>query len=80
METKDALDPKDFAEFESTAKVGLIATVSPDGLPHLTLITTLQAKTPKQLMWGPVLQWWVCAARDVVREGLVHPANPARPN
>ncbi|MCE5263221.1 MAG: hypothetical protein LLG97_06780 [Deltaproteobacteria bacterium] len=38
--------------FEPEAKVGLIATVNPDGLPHITLITALQAKTPTELIWG----------------------------
>ncbi len=33
-------------QFEPEAKVGLIATVNPEGLPHITLITALQAKTP----------------------------------
>ena len=38
--------------FEPEAKVGLIATVNPEGLPHITLITALQAKTPTELIWG----------------------------
>jgi hypothetical protein len=45
----DALDMK---RFEPEAKVGLIATVNPQGLPHVTLITALQAKTPTKLIWG----------------------------
>jgi hypothetical protein len=45
-------DPGDLAEFEPEAKVGLIATVNPEGLPHLTLITALQASTPERLIWG----------------------------
>ena len=39
-------------QFEPEAKVGLIATVNPEGLPHITLITALQAKTPTRLIWG----------------------------
>ena len=38
--------------FEPEAKVGLLATVNPEGLPHITLITAMQAKTPRQIMWG----------------------------
>jgi hypothetical protein len=45
----DALDMK---QFEPEAKVGLIATVNHIGLPHVTLITALQAKTPEKLIWG----------------------------
>ena len=33
----------DVEAFETEAKVGLLATLGPEGLPHLTLITTLQA-------------------------------------
>ena len=47
-----AFDPADMKAFEPTEKVGLIATVNPQGLPHLTLITTILAKTPTQLIWG----------------------------
>ncbi len=39
-------------ESESDAKIALIATVNPAGLPHLTLITTLQASGPAQITWG----------------------------
>lgn len=45
-------DEKDLSEFEPEAKVGLIATVNGNGLPHITLITALQAKTPEKLIWG----------------------------
>jgi hypothetical protein len=43
---------EDMKQFEPEAKVGLIATVNPGGLPHITLITALQAKTPTRLIWG----------------------------
>lgn len=33
-------------------KVGILGTVTPEGLPHLTLITTLQACAPCTLVWG----------------------------
>jgi len=42
----------DLKQFEPEAKVGLIATVNQEGLPHITLITALQAKTPDKLIWG----------------------------
>jgi hypothetical protein len=45
-------DPGDLKEFEPEAKVGLIATVNPEGLPHITLITALQARSPEGLVWG----------------------------
>ena len=34
------------------AKVAILATVDPIGLPHLTLITSLAARGPEQLMFG----------------------------
>jgi hypothetical protein len=34
------------------AKVGLLATVDPEGRPHITLITSLAAKGPQRLMFG----------------------------
>lgn len=50
--TYQSFDAEDMKEFEPEAKVGLIATVNPQGLPHITLITALQARTPSQLIWG----------------------------
>jgi hypothetical protein len=53
MKTKsNRFDERDLGEFEPEAKVGLIATVNPQGLPHVTLITALQAKTTSELVWG----------------------------
>jgi hypothetical protein len=42
----------DLKQFEPEAKVGLIATINHEGLPHITLITAVQAKTPDKLIWG----------------------------
>ncbi len=33
-------------------KIGLVATINPAGLPHLTLITSLRAAAPRQLTLG----------------------------
>lgn len=38
--------------FEADAKVALLATRDPRGLPHVSLITSLQARTPDELMFG----------------------------
>jgi len=38
--------------FEAEAKVGLLATVNPEGLPHISLIASMQAKDPTRLIWG----------------------------
>ncbi len=52
MKTLTAFEAQDMKLFEPTEKVGLLATVNEDGLPHLTLITAMQAKTPRQIIWG----------------------------
>lgn len=44
--------PADIEALAPMMKVGLLATVSEEGMPHLTLITSLQANTPVQLIWG----------------------------
>jgi len=38
--------------FEADAKIALLATLDPGGRPHISLITSLQARTPSQLMFG----------------------------
>ena len=52
MTKTDRFETADMKAFETEAKVGLLATVNPDGLPHITLITSMQAKGPTQLIWG----------------------------
>jgi hypothetical protein len=42
----------DMGAFEAEAKVGLLATVNPEGLPHISLIASMQAKEPTRLIWG----------------------------
>lgn len=43
-------------KFEVSEKIGLIASVSPEGLPHITLISTLQANTPTEMIWGQFVE------------------------
>lgn len=37
-------------------KIGLLATVNPEGLPHLTLISSLRANTPDQMIFGQFVE------------------------
>ena len=46
------LEPDDVEAFAPDAKVGLLATVTPQGTPHVTLITTLSGRPPDTLLWG----------------------------
>jgi hypothetical protein len=48
----DAFKRGDIKEFEPEAKIGLIATINPQGQPHITLISSIRAKTITQLIWG----------------------------
>lgn len=48
----DSFNEKDIRAFEPEAKIGLLGTVTPEGLPHLTLITSMQALTTKKMVWG----------------------------
>jgi hypothetical protein len=44
--------PEDIQALEPAMKVGMLATVNDEGLPHLTLISSLRANTPAQITWG----------------------------
>lgn len=48
----DSLDERDLKAIEPDTKVGLLASLNAEGLPHITLITTLMAKSPVRLVWG----------------------------
>ena len=52
MKTKKQFSNEDIEAFKPESKVGLLATVNEAGLPHLTLITTLQANGPEEVIWG----------------------------
>jgi len=43
---------EDIKAFEPAMKIGLLATVSANGLPHLTLISTLKAGSADTVTWG----------------------------
>jgi len=47
-----AFSQEDIESFKPEMKIGLIATVNEAGLPHLTLISTLQACSPTEMFWG----------------------------
>jgi hypothetical protein len=51
--------------FESDAKVGLLATLDPQGRPHLSLISSLSAKGSQGLVWG---QFTEGRSKSYVRE------------
>lgn len=46
------LTNQEIAAFEPMMKIGLLATITPEGLPHLTLLSSLKASDEKTLTWG----------------------------
>ena len=42
----------DIQSTSAEMKVGLLATISPQGLPHITLLSTLRAFSPTEMVWG----------------------------
>lgn len=46
------INNEDKQKFAVTGKIGLISTISTFGEPHITLITSIQAKDEKTIMWG----------------------------
>jgi hypothetical protein len=47
-----AFSPQDIQKTQPAMKIGLLATVTPAGLPHVTLISSLMACAPQQLAFG----------------------------
>ncbi len=49
---KKTFNENEMKAFDPTEKVGLIASVTPEGLPHITLLTTIQAIKPDKMIFG----------------------------
>ncbi|HNR01377.1 MAG TPA: hypothetical protein PKK59_02460 [Anaerolineaceae bacterium] len=47
---------QDIQDLSAAMKVGILGTVNPQGLPHLTLITTLMASAPDLVVWGQFME------------------------
>ena len=47
-----AFSPADIESTQPAMKIGLLATITPEGLPHVTLISSLMACAPDQLAFG----------------------------
>ena len=52
MKLSDRFLESDLPYFEPDGKVGLLATIDEEGLPHITMITAMQAKDPEHLIFG----------------------------
>ena len=51
--------------FDSDSKIGLLSTISGDGYPHITLISSISVKDSSTLMWGQFSQG---LSKDNLRE------------
>jgi hypothetical protein len=47
-----AFSPEEIDAFQPMMKIGLVATVTPEGLPHITLLSSLKAADETTLTWG----------------------------
>ena len=60
METQlmpfDQFSDEDIRDLTPAMKVGVMGTVTPEGLPHLTLITTMMASDAKTVVWGQFME------------------------
>lgn len=50
--TKKEFSPEDIKAFSPSEKVGLLVSINFEGLPHISLITSMQAKDSKELLVG----------------------------
>jgi hypothetical protein len=56
MTMKNNFTEADMKVFEPAEKLGIIATVNEEGLPHMTLLTSVMAAKPNQLIVGEFCQ------------------------
>jgi len=52
LNTKTSFSEQDIEAFEPAEKIGIVVSVNPQGLPHITLITSLRANGPTQITLG----------------------------
>ena len=52
----DKFSPQDVQDLLPAMKVGIMGTVTSEGLPHLTLITTMMASDDKTVVWGQFME------------------------
>ena len=44
--------PEEIKAFAPVMKIGLLATITPDGLPHITMLSSLKASDANTMTWG----------------------------
>ncbi len=56
MKMKTEFSESDMKAFEPSEKIGIVATIDYDGLPHMSLLTSIMASRPDQLVIGEFSQ------------------------
>jgi len=56
LDRKTSFSEEEMKAFEPAEKIGLVACVNPQGLPHVSLITSIMATNPTQLTLGEFCQ------------------------
>jgi len=56
MNPKNSFNAEEIKAFEPAEKIGLVALANPQGLPHITLITSIRAAGPVRLTLGEFCQ------------------------
>jgi hypothetical protein len=52
VEVHKAFSESDIKSFEPEMKVGLLATINEEGLPHITLLSSLSTSSPTEMVFG----------------------------
>jgi hypothetical protein len=52
MKTKTSFNEQEMKTFEPAEKIGIVASINPQGLPHVSLITSIMAPKPDQITLG----------------------------
>jgi hypothetical protein len=52
VEVHNSFSESDIKSFEPEMKVGLLATINEEGFPHITLLSSLRASSPTELVFG----------------------------
>ena len=65
METRTSFSDRDMEAFEPAEKIGLVACTNPEGLPHVSLITSMMAAGPDQLTLG---QFCIGLSKQYIRK------------
>ena len=56
MRTKNSFNEQEMKAFEPAEKIGIVASINPQGRPHVSLITSIMAPKPNQITLGQFCQ------------------------